>query len=236
MLNKEQHQLIMGQILKDMYSDTSISSLLGFKGGTCAYFFYGLPRFSVDLDFDLMPLQDAKKEFIFEKIEEILNKYGIIRDKFIKKFTIFLMLSYGDADHNIKIEINTRNLFENINNYYEIKEFLGISIKAAKKDFLFSNKLAALTLRKETAMRDVYDIHYFLKNNTDIDQEILLRLTGKTVKEHLSGCIKKIESVKDSQVLRGLGELVDEKEKSCIKKNLKSKTIFLLKNYISVLG
>lgn len=236
MLNRAKHQLIMGQILKDIYSDTSISSLLGFKGGTCAYFFYGLPRFSVDLDFDLMPLQDAKKEFIFEKIEEILNKYGIIRDKFIKKFTIFLMLSYGDADHNIKIEINKRNLFENIGNYYEIKEFLGISIKAAKKDFLFSNKLAALTLRKETAMRDVYDIHYFLKNNTDIGQEIILKLTGKTIKEHLSGCVKKIEGVKDSQILRGLGELVDEKEKNWIKKNLKSETIFLLKNYMSVLG
>lgn len=34
MLNKEKHQLIMGQILKDIYTDISIASLLGFKGGT----------------------------------------------------------------------------------------------------------------------------------------------------------------------------------------------------------
>ena len=46
----------MGYILKDIYADITINSLLGFKGGTCAYFFYNLPRFSVDLDFDLLEL------------------------------------------------------------------------------------------------------------------------------------------------------------------------------------
>ena len=48
MLNKEKHQLIMGQILRDIYTDVSISSLIGFKGGSGAYFFYGLPRFSLE--------------------------------------------------------------------------------------------------------------------------------------------------------------------------------------------
>ena len=50
MLNKEKHQLIMGQILRDMYGDVSVSSLIGFKGGTCAYFFYGLPWFLAKVD------------------------------------------------------------------------------------------------------------------------------------------------------------------------------------------
>ena len=45
MLNREKHQLIMGRILRDIYADASIASRLGFKGGTCAYFFYDLPRF-----------------------------------------------------------------------------------------------------------------------------------------------------------------------------------------------
>lgn len=31
-----------------------MSSVLGFKGGTAALLFYGLPRLSVDLDFDLI--------------------------------------------------------------------------------------------------------------------------------------------------------------------------------------
>ena len=47
------HKTILFQILKDIYSNTAISPYLGFKGGTAALMFYGLDRFSVDLDFDL---------------------------------------------------------------------------------------------------------------------------------------------------------------------------------------
>ena len=74
MFNREKHQLIMGQVLKDIYTDVTISPLLGFKGGTCAYFFYNLPRFSVDLDFDLLMVSDKNQKMIFEKIVVILEK------------------------------------------------------------------------------------------------------------------------------------------------------------------
>ena len=47
------HKNILFQILKDIYSDTTIAPLLGFKGGTAALLFFELDRFSVDLDFDL---------------------------------------------------------------------------------------------------------------------------------------------------------------------------------------
>jgi predicted nucleotidyltransferase component of viral defense system len=80
MLNREKHQLIMGQILKDIYADITISPLLGFKGGTCAYFFYGLPRFSVDLDFDLLSVSEENQKIVFEKIVGILSKYGEKKD------------------------------------------------------------------------------------------------------------------------------------------------------------
>ena len=236
MLNKEKHQLIMGQILKDIYADISIASLLGFKGGTCAYLFYGLPRFSVDLDFDLLMVNEENQKMVFEKVVGILNKYGQIKDKYIKRFTVFVILSYGDIDHNIKIEINTRKLVENIQNYYEMKEYLGISMFVAKKDYLFAGKLSALTLRKEIAMRDIYDIHYFAKSNWDINAEVIKERTGKTTKEYLADCIAFIEKVKDSQILRGVGELVPgEKEKEWVKNHLKDDSIFMLKNYMSVL-
>ncbi|PIP22731.1 MAG: hypothetical protein COZ91_01205 [Candidatus Nealsonbacteria bacterium CG_4_8_14_3_um_filter_39_7] len=236
MLNKEKHQLIMGQILKSIYTDVAISPLLGLKGGTCAYFFYGLPRFSVDLDFDLLVNNEENQKLIFEKITGILGKYGQIKDKYIKRFTIFSLLSYGDADHNIKVEINIRKPAENIRNYYELKEHLGISMLAAKKDYLFAGKLSALTLRNETAMRDIYDIHYFAKNNWDISAEVIEERTGKTIREYLTDCVVFIERVKDNQILQGLGELVDgEKEKTWIRNNLKNDSIFMLKNYISTI-
>jgi predicted nucleotidyltransferase component of viral defense system len=235
MLNKEKHQLLMGRILKDIYSDTSISPLLGFKGGTCAYFFYNLPRFSVDLDFDFLGSSEAEQKIIFEKILNILKQYGEIKDSYLKRFTIFALLSYGDADHNIKIEINIREKAININDYFELKEYLGISMLTAKKDYLFAGKLAALTLRKELATRDVYDLYYFAKNNWDISADALMAITGKTVKEQISACLAVIEKIKPSQTLAGLGELISEKEKNWVKNNLCAETIFLLKNYQSVI-
>lgn len=226
----------MGRILKDIYADVSISPLLGLKGGTCAYFFYGLPRFSVDLDFDLLEVTEENQKLVLKKIVAILSKYGTIKDQQVKRFTVFALLSYGGEDHNVKVEISVRKLTEDIKDLYEMKEYLGISMLAAKKDYLFAGKLAALTLRKEIAARDIYDIHYFGKNNWDINARTIQAITGKTAKEYLADCLDFIEKVKDNQMLRGLGELVDgEKEKNWIKNHLKADCIFTLKNYLSVL-
>lgn len=226
----------MGQILRDIYSDTTISSLIGFKGGTCAYFFYGLPRFSVDLDFDLFSTNEATQKLMYEKIGGMLGKYGEIKDHYIKRNTIFFLLSYGDADHNIKVEVNVRILMPDIRKHYEMKEYLGISMLAGKRDYLFASKLAALTSRRLLAMRDIYDIWFFAKNNWDIDVEVIKARTGKTIKEHLSDCITVIEAVKDNEILRGLSELLpSEKEKVWVKMHLRKEVVFLLKNYMSVL-
>lgn len=235
MLNKEKHQLIMGQVLKDIYSDISIASLLGFKGGTCAYFFYGLTRFSVDLDFDLLDPVEENKKLVFEKVKAIIEKYGAVKDSYVKRNTIFFVLSYGDQDHNIKIETSTRELSFNIRTQYELKEYLGISMLVAKKDYLFASKLAALTLRPDTAPRDVYDINFFAKNNWDINHEVVEAWTKKKTKDHMADCIAVIEGIKENHILDGLGDLLDERQKDRMRTILKAEAIFALKNYMSVL-
>lgn len=235
MLSKEKHQLIMGRILKDIFTDISIAPFLGFKGGTCAYFFYGLPRFSVDLDFDLLTDDKTKGEYVFETLKTILSNYGQIKDSQMKLNTIFFLLSYGDADHNIKVEINNRTNIPALVDHFEVKEYLGISLLAAKRPYMFASKLAALTERHETAMRDIFDLWFFANNNWDIDEGVVRLRTGKSAKEYLTDCIALIESVKDNQILHGLGELVNDKQKNWIKTKLRSETVFLLKNYQSVL-
>ena len=236
MLNKEKHQLIMGQILRAIYSDTSVSSLIGFKGGTCAYFFYGLTRFSVDLDLDLFSTDEATQKLVHEKIRSMLGKYGEVKDDYIKRNTIFFLLSYGDADHNVKVEVNVRILIPDVKEHYEVKEYLGISMLVGKKDYLFASKLAALTTRSETAMRDIYDVWFFGTNHWDINAEVIKARTGKTIKEYMADCIPVVEAVKDNEILRGLAELLpDEKEKAWAKTRLRKEVIFLLKNSQSVL-
>lgn len=234
MLNREKHQLLMGQILKDIYGDVVIASLLGFKGGTCAYFFYNLSRFSVDLDFDLLEGNDVNREVIFDRLVNILKKYGTLKDCRIKRFTVFALLSYGDADHNIKVEINIRDQGSDIRDHYEIKEYLGISMLVAKREYLFTCKLIALLSRRETAMRDIYDIYFFAKNNWGVDEAVLQNRTGKEITKYLDECIVFIEKTKNNQILQGLGELLPVKEKIWVKNNLKNEVIFMLKNYLSV--
>lgn len=236
MLNKTKHQLIMGRILKELYTDISVSPLLGFKGGTCSYFFYELPRFSVDLDFDLFVNDQKTQEMIFNKIQKILEKFGDIKDAYIKKYTIFCLLSYGEGDRNIKVEISTRLILPDIKSYYEFKEYLGIPMLVARQSYLFAGKLHALTARSTIAMRDIYDLWFFAKNNWSIDEEALKSLTGKNTKEHLTDCIKLIEQVKESQLLQGLGELLSEEEKRWVKTDLKKEVVFLLRNYQASLG
>ena len=105
----------------------------------------------------------------------------------------------------------------------------------AKKDYLFASKLSALLSRSEAAMRDLYDIYYFSKNHWDINAEIIKIRTGKSVKEYLADCIAFIEKVKNNQILHGIGELLDNKEKAWVKNHLKTEAIFMLRNYMSVM-
>ena len=72
------HKTILFQILKDIYQDTTIAPFLGFKGGTAALMFYGLNRFSVDLDFDL--LDDSKEGVTFQFYSQIFVASYLTRE------------------------------------------------------------------------------------------------------------------------------------------------------------
>ncbi len=85
MLNIGKHRLVITKILKDVYSDFELSSILGLKGGTALYFFYDLPRFSVDLDFNLIDL--SKKEFVHQRMKGILKGHGTVKEYFKKCIT-----------------------------------------------------------------------------------------------------------------------------------------------------
>lgn len=223
MLDIKIHRTILLQILKEVYTDTSLGPILGFKGGTAVYFFYDLKRFSVDLDFDLLDFN--KEDFVFERIEKILNEFGTVQEKFKKRHTLFFVLSYAKDSQKIKVEINRRNF----GSHYEVKNYLGISMLVMIREDMFSHKLCALYDRKELANRDIFDIWFFLKNNWTINEQIIQKRIGTKLIEYLKKCINLIEKQSDRSILHGIGELLDEKTKSWAKQKLKKDTIFLLK-------
>ena len=223
MLDRNIHKTILLQILKDIYTDTSLGPILGFKGGTAANFFYDLGRFSVDLDFDL--LKYDKEIFVFEKIATILQDYGTIKEKHRKRNTLLFIISYKEKSQNIKVEINCRAF----GSCYELKNYLGISMLVMIKEDMFAHKLVAVLERKKIASRDVYDIWHFLKNLWPINIEIVEKRTGMNFKDYLNKCVEFIESFSDRSILSGMGELLDERQKVWAKANLRKDTVFLLK-------
>jgi len=220
------HKNTLLRILKDIYTDNSLGPLLGFKGGTAACFFYGLDRFSVDLDFDL--LGKNKEQEVFEKIEKLASKYGQIKEKINKSHTLLIVLSYSEEAQNIKIEINKRNF----NSHYEIRNHLGISMLVMSKEDMFAHKLVAMLERGKIANRDVFDVHFFLKSNWGINKKIVEERTKMRFSEYLQKCINFVEDISNRNILFGIGELINEKQKIWIKSKLKQDTIFLLKLFL----
>ena len=222
-LNTATHKNILIKILKDIYTDSSLGPLLGFKGGTAMYLFYDLERFSVDLDFDL--LDETKEQEVFDKMENIVKEYGTIKEKTNKRHTSFILLSYNEEAQNIKVEINKRSF----GSQYEVKNYLGISMLVMKKEDMFAHKLVAMTERTKIANRDVFDVYFFLKNNWAINKEIVEKRTEMEFTKYLEKCIKSVENISNRGILSGMGELIDGKQKDWVKAKLKQDTAFLLK-------
>ncbi len=226
MLNIAVHKEILLRILRDIYSDESIGPLLGFKGGTAAYLFYGLDRFSVDLDFDL--LGAAKEEYVFNRVKKIISEYGTIKDARIKRFNLFFLLSYSDKKEgaqNIKIEINRRGF----DSCYKIKSFMGIPMNVAVQEDMFACKLMAMYERLGRTNRDIYDVWFFGKNMWPINRKIVEKKSKMAYGEFLDKILKKLEKFNNKRILDGLGELLNEKQKDWVRKNLLKDVIFNIK-------
>lgn len=220
------HKNVLLRILKEIYTDTTIGPFLGFKGGTAAFLFYGLERFSVDLDFDL--LDEVKSQYIFEQVRKILESYGTIKEAREKRYSLFYLLSYNDKVYgarNIKVEINRRSF----GSKYEIKAYLGISMKVMIKEDMAAHKLVAMYERIGKTNRDIFDVWFFLKNNWDINRNIVEKRTKMQFKKFLQKCVGSLEKMSNRNILSGIGDLLNEKQKAWVKSKLKSETVFLLK-------
>ncbi|MEA5078983.1 MAG: nucleotidyl transferase AbiEii/AbiGii toxin family protein [Anaerolineaceae bacterium] len=225
-LDPAKHKTILVRILKDIFTDPQVGPILGFKGGTAAYLFYDLDRFSVDLDFDL--LDNLKVDNVFEKVKDLLQKYGRIKIADKKRYSLIYILVYDDKEpeaQNVKIEINLRDF----GSRYNIKTYLGISMKVMIPEDMAANKLVAFYERIGKTNRDVYDTWFFFNHGWKVNQELVERRTGMPYKEFLETCCTVLEKLNNRQILSGMGEVLNEKQKNWVKSHLKDELLFLLK-------
>lgn len=225
MVSINKHKFFLTQILKDIYSDIELANCLGFKGGTALMFFYDLPRFSVDLDFNL--LDPTKEKTVYEKVRKILLKYGKIFDEAMKFYGPIIVLDYGVGERKLKVEISNRQW----DNHYEIKNLLGIHMQVMVVPDMFAHKLCALLDRTEVTNRDIFDNWFFMQRQTPINQEIVETRMEMSLADYIGKCIDQLESMNDRGMLDGLGELMDEDMKRFVRTKLRTETISLLRFY-----
>jgi len=221
----ELHKQILIRVLVDIFKE--FGGKLGFKGGTCAYLFYELPRISLDLDFDLLSPFEKKD---VDTLRAILAKRGMIRDFKDKRFTIFFLLSYEKDAPTIKVEFNKR-VWEN--NAYKTVWFLGVEMRIADEPTILTNKLIALSDRRMPVARDLFDGYYFLKLGFKLNDKLIMERTGKTSEEYIEFLIPFIERTYGSKnILYGLGEVLEEKQKDWVRKELIQEMVKELKKLI----
>ena len=225
MINTVKHRFYMTQLLKDIFTDAELANCLGFKGGSALMFFHELPRFSIDLDFNL--LIPEKADVVYQKIRKMILKYGKIHDEAQKFNGSLIVLDYGIAERKLKVEISNRNS----NDRYEIFNFLGINIKVMSFTDMFSHKLCALLNRNNVVNRDIFDCWFFMSRHTAINESVIEQRMGKSLSCYLQDCIDAIEYLPQKSLLDGLGELVNKEFKAFIRNKLRFELLTLLRFY-----
>ena len=220
MLNKERHEIILKQILKDVFKNNKLQGQLAFKGGTCLYIFYNLNRFSTDLDFNLIT-----KEFDFQEFTQILEKYIKIEDFFSKRNTWFWLGTYEKGLQKIKVEVSKRDFPDK----YINKNYFGILIPTMQPEYMFAHKLCAITDREKLQNRDLFDSWFMFEQQWEPNEEIIKIRTRESKTEYFKKLIEFInKNANKKNILDGLGEVLDEKQKNWVKNNLIEELTFQL--------
>ena len=189
--NKTDETNAMKEIIQEIVlcglSRGGFFDVAAFYGGTALRIFYGLNRFSEDLDFALL---EPNKEFD-------LSKYFSFIEKEVK--------SYG---LNLTITAKQKTKESNITEY-EFKYQLLPSphqIRLYDESSLFAGKIHAVLCRgwnNRVKGRDLYDYIFYLSKNASINIEL--------VKQKLMG--SKIEGIDDSFNIIKLKNMLAEKFK-----------------------
>lgn len=216
MIDKATHRHILYQLIKAIFTLPDAKHI-AFKWGTLAYFLHWLPRFSTDIDLDL--LHDTNQSDTYAHIAALASRWWTVKQK------KHLLLSYKEWYDHIKIDLS-RKIWNN--NTYQKVDFYGTTIQVQDKATMTANKLVACTERM--ASRDLFDSRFFLENNFPIHHALIEERTGKSIEQFWRHFLVVLNSLSASyKHLDGLGELLDDTQKLFVKNNLISALIALVR-------
>lgn len=190
---------ILKMTLWELYKDNYLKEFLVFKWGTSLMLFYGLPRFSEDLDFSLVDWYD--KELISLKTNHILKSLWFRIEKYInnKENSVGKKCYYNIdwEEFELKLEISNRT-FNTPLRY--TSELLNINNRSIPINLLelsqnFAHKICAFFDRNR--WRDTVDIYYYLKNDSPIDKDIIYERLWDSIDNILNEYISVISKIEN---------------------------------------
>jgi hypothetical protein len=157
-------------IEKDYFQDLFLfnlykkSNIFVFKGGTCLYKLYKMPRFSEDLDFSLLKVSKDIPEIVEDVAKSMQAEVKEV--KRMKKSMLFKLGFKGIiTEYNtLRIDVSLVNIvfgFETknyVSNFIDINPF---TLKVLKLEEMIAEKVHALFAREKA--RDLYDLFFLLR-------------------------------------------------------------------------
>lgn len=234
-LEDTKHKAWMFRLLAAFYDDVYLSSVLFFKGGTCAAMRDFLDRFSVDLDFDYLGTRE-ELPLVRQKMEKIFDELHLeIKDKSQNAPQYFLKYLARPRERNtIKIDVSfpvpAANQYESV----RLPEIDRI-VRCQTIETMFANKMLALIGRYEKtgniAGRDLYDVHHFFMEKYRYDVKVIEEMRGCGVKDFLVLLIDFVEQKINQNVIdQDLNTLLPLQSFQILRKTIKQETLMFLRD------
>lgn len=190
---EEQHQA-----LREVMQEIALAGLYrggffnkaAFYGGTCLRIFYQLSRYSEDLDFSLLEVDESfsiepyleaiSDEFLSNGIEVEISKKNktaetVIESAFLKNTTqVFDLTLLGKQPVKIKIEVDTKPPLGFSIEEKLLTEPFSFYVKCFQLPDLFAGKMHALLFRNwknRVKGRDWYDLEWYIKKRVPLGLE-----------------------------------------------------------------
>lgn len=203
-------------ILSTIYK-SKVGNKMYFMGGTALRYFYKLPRFSEDLDFNAKRLSSREYDNLLDIISKYLKNEGFkinierkdIYDIYSARIGFkSVMKDFNLVDtrgEDIVIKLETNNPTWQIKYEPLVLSYLGIltSVLVMDRGSLFAEKSHAFIHRCRG--RDVYDVIYLLRFKFPIDKRMFI---AKKIKgDPKEVLLNKFKSLKESEI-EGLSKQV----------------------------
>lgn len=181
-------QEVMQQVCLAGLNRAGFFDKAAFYGGTCLHIFYGLPRFSEDMDFSLTEIDnDFNLELYFEAITNefiLLGREVQIQKKekkqathiesaFLKDNTDIVNIWFQtEPSTKIKIEVDKLPPLKFNTEHKLLLLPFSFMTRCFTLPGLFAGKMHALLFRKwrkRVKGRDWYDFEWYIRNNVQLD-------------------------------------------------------------------